>query len=223
MRFRPRQRPEKTRVIERLEQVIERFHLERLDCIFVVSRHENHRGRCIAAEALQNVEAIASRHLHVEEEKARFALPHSLDRLRARAALAHNRDLGIARKQRRNVRARQRLVIHDQSCESKSRPILVRHRNQRFHADRFMIANLQRARDAVDRAQPSARIFNADTRPRPDWPPAPVHRYAHTSVSTPPRSDARTRMLPPSSRCSMPCLMAFSIRGCRIRLGTSAP
>ena len=58
----PAQGASKARVVERLQQVVERSRLEGAQRIFVVSRHEYDGGRQIAAQELQHVEAIALRH-----------------------------------------------------------------------------------------------------------------------------------------------------------------
>ena len=55
--------------IERLQQVIERRHLERLNGVLIVCGYENDDRATLGIELLQNSEPVQLRHLHVQEHQ----------------------------------------------------------------------------------------------------------------------------------------------------------
>ncbi len=66
------QRPLKSSVIERLQEVIESSRLEGFQGVLVESGHKNNGGRQILAQPFHHFKAVAFRHLHVKEEKVRL-------------------------------------------------------------------------------------------------------------------------------------------------------
>src|SRR5271163_5280738 len=60
--------PIESRIVEGLQQVIERPRLESAQCIMVICGHEYDCGWKVLAQQFEHVEAIALRHLHVEED-----------------------------------------------------------------------------------------------------------------------------------------------------------
>ena len=96
---------------ERLQQVVDRVHLKGLDRVLVVGGDEDHR--CLAADQLENVEAIEFRHLDVEEEQIGLLFGDGLHRLEAVAALGNHLDIGMLPEQLSQQRPRQLLIVHD--------------------------------------------------------------------------------------------------------------
>ena len=71
------------RVVERLQQVIERSRLEGAQRIFVVGRHEDDGRRQIVAQQLEYVEAAAFGHLHIEKHQVRLRFSDLLNGIQA--------------------------------------------------------------------------------------------------------------------------------------------
>jgi len=94
---------------------------ERLHRVAVVRRDEHHGGRLLEpGEAARHLEPIHARHLDIEQQHARAALRHGVERLEAVARLP--RDLGG--QLRRQVAeqllqplARRRLVVGNEDFE----------------------------------------------------------------------------------------------------------
>lgn len=101
-------------VIERLEQVVERVHLEGLEGIGVVRGDEDDGGGEGGAHLAQHLEAVHARHLHVQEEHVHRVLAQGLHRLGAAGALAHHLDFGVRREQRQEPLPGDALVVHHQ-------------------------------------------------------------------------------------------------------------
>ena len=57
--------------IERLEDVVERAHLEGLERVLIVGGHEDHERHALAADRLDDLEAVHVRHLDVEKHQLR--------------------------------------------------------------------------------------------------------------------------------------------------------
>src|SRR5579885_1204652 len=99
---------------ERLQQVIQRVHLEGFERIFVVGGDEDDGGHQLGADLGYHVEARHLRHLHVEKNQIRLMFGNRLDRLLPVGALADDGDVGITLKQHPHPVARQRLVVNYQ-------------------------------------------------------------------------------------------------------------
>src|SRR5204863_6924955 len=73
----------------RLQQIVERIQIERVDRMLVMRCDEDHRRRVLeAAEMTRELEAVHSGHADVEQQHLRVARGQSLERLEAVARLA---------------------------------------------------------------------------------------------------------------------------------------
>src|SRR5579872_615364 len=102
-------------LVERLEQIIERMHLEGLHRVTVVSGHKNNHRHAPSANGLEYAETIQFRHLHIEKNQIRFAFFNGRDGSPPVGALSNHLDLRIAGEQTADSLAAQRLVI-DNKC-----------------------------------------------------------------------------------------------------------
>ena len=98
---------------ERLQQVVEGVDLEGLEGVLVVGGHEDHRRHLLGADLLDHAEAVAGRHLHVEEHQIGLLVLDRVDRLLAVGALADQLDVLFLLQQADDALARHRLVVHD--------------------------------------------------------------------------------------------------------------
>ena len=57
--------------VERLQQVVERAHLERPQRVLIVRGDEDHERHALAADRLDHLEPVHLRHLDVEEHQIR--------------------------------------------------------------------------------------------------------------------------------------------------------
>ena len=73
--------------VERLQQVVERPHLERLQRVLIVGGDEDDERHLVGADRLDHLEAVHLRHLHVEEHEVRRVVVNSGDGLFAVARL----------------------------------------------------------------------------------------------------------------------------------------
>src|SRR6516225_8914432 len=83
-------------IVERLQQIIERARFKSSKSVLVVSGNENHGRRHIAAQHFENIESVASGHLHVEENQVRLCSANFGERLQPGSRLSHNLDLRMA-------------------------------------------------------------------------------------------------------------------------------
>ncbi len=89
---------------ERLQQVVDRVHVERPQRVLVVGRDEHDRH--VAADQFEHLEAVELRHLDVEKQQVGMQLGDGLDCLEPVGALGHDLDVGIGvRYSRRTARA----------------------------------------------------------------------------------------------------------------------
>jgi hypothetical protein len=112
----PPQRRAEAVVVERLEQVVERVHLEGAQRVLVVGGDEHddrHRAR---SDRLHHVEAAHLRHVHVQEHDVGPRARHQLLGLRAGAGPDHG-DLRIAGQVELHGLAGQRLVVDDEDAD----------------------------------------------------------------------------------------------------------
>src|SRR5262245_1737613 len=114
LRLGPFERGAEAISVERLEQVIQGMHLERLEGIAIVGGDEDHDWHGRVRQAGENAEAVQERHLHVEEHEVGLESPQFGERLLAVAALAEDIDVRVALQQVADTLPRQRLVVHDQ-------------------------------------------------------------------------------------------------------------
>jgi hypothetical protein len=113
---------------ERLEDVVERVHVEGTQRVFVVRGDENHASRNIIAEHLQYVEPIAFGHLGVEEEQIGSESADHVDGLLPVTCFANDRDGWLVGEKSGQDGARGRLIIRNNGAERSNR---LRHAKSR--------------------------------------------------------------------------------------------
>ncbi len=110
--------PGKAIGVKRLEQIIQRVHLEGAQRVLIERRHEHHHRRRVRVELLQHREAVAARHLHVEKENVGPHAAHGGDRLGAALAAGHHLAIALRAQQRFHPRPGQGLVIGNHNAEA---------------------------------------------------------------------------------------------------------
>ena len=101
-------------VVEGLEQVVERRHLEGAQGVCIIGGDEDDRRPPVTGAA-QQLEGVAAGHLHVQEHQ--LGLAEQRQRVAPVAGLADQPDLGIAGEQAAQHRPRQRLIVDDQHAD----------------------------------------------------------------------------------------------------------
>ena len=96
---------------ERLQQVVDRVHLERADGVAVVGGDENDGD--VAADELEHVEPVELRHLDVEHQQIGLQLGRCFHRLESVRALGDDLDVGVVGQPLAKNPARERFVIDD--------------------------------------------------------------------------------------------------------------
>ena len=110
---RVRQRDVEPLLAERLEQVIDRVHLERLDGVLLEGGDEDDsRGQCRARQ-FQHFKPVQLRHLDVEEHQVGPQFGDRLDRFEAVGAFADNVDVGMKAEVFAQYPARKLFVVDD--------------------------------------------------------------------------------------------------------------
>ena len=100
--------------IERLEQVVERVHVERAQRVVVERRHEDDERHPLRPDGLDDLETVGAGHLHVEKDQVWLKPPDRVDRVSAVRALGDDFEPVFAGQQRPQPLARQRFVLRDQ-------------------------------------------------------------------------------------------------------------
>src|SRR5215207_2405067 len=114
LRLGARERLPEPLVGERLQEVVERVHLERLERVGVVGGDEDDGRDALQLDPREHAEAVHAGHLDVEEEEVGRPALDALDGLRAAAALAGHLDVRVFGQQVPDRAAGQRLVVHDE-------------------------------------------------------------------------------------------------------------
>ena len=96
---------------ERLEQVVDRVDLERLQRVLVVGGDEHHRD--VLLDQLEHLESVQFRHLHVEQQQIRLEVGDGLDGFEAVRALGDHFHPRFLFEVLAENGARRRLVVHD--------------------------------------------------------------------------------------------------------------
>ncbi len=101
---------------DRLEQIVDGVHLECLDRVLVVGRHEDDLGVAASAEQTPgDFETGQPGHLHVEHHQVRrFLLDHA-EGFEAVRGLRHDFDRAYLSQEKAQFFTRQLLVVHDNS------------------------------------------------------------------------------------------------------------
>ena len=105
-------RPEPA-VAERLQQVVGRVDLERPERVLLEGGDDHDQRKQRRRHFAQRLEAVASRHPHVQEREVRPVRDDRVCRLRPGAALGHDLDLGIPQQQQLQRPPARRLVVGD--------------------------------------------------------------------------------------------------------------
>ena len=87
--------------------------LEGANGVSIVRRHEHHFRQSCRIEVFDDLEAIHSRHLHVEEDEVGLRALDRLDGRRAVGAHGHDVDVGLQAEQRLNAVAAELFVVDD--------------------------------------------------------------------------------------------------------------
>ena len=103
--------------IERLQQIIERAHLEGSQRMLVVGGHEDDERHPLAADRLDHLEAIHLGHLHVEEHQVRLVVDDGRHCLLTVAALRDDLDVWLVRQQSRQPLPGEGFIVHDQGSD----------------------------------------------------------------------------------------------------------
>ena len=117
LRARAFERLLEARLVERLEEEVERVNLERADRVRVVRGHEDDGRHVVAVEVLDDVEAVHARHLDVEEDEVGLLALDHLDGARAVGAGADDFDVGLLGEQGGDAVTRQLLVVDDEGAD----------------------------------------------------------------------------------------------------------
>ena len=110
------ERAKEPRAVERLQQVVERMDLERLQRVLVVGRREDDERYPVRGQRANHAEAIHDRDLDVEEDQLGLEPLDGRERLRAVGALAHHLDVGLLLQQREHALSSHRLIVHNQGA-----------------------------------------------------------------------------------------------------------
>ena len=113
LRARALERFLEARLIERLEQEVERVDLERANRVSVVRRDEDDRRQARRIEILDDLEAVHARHLHVEEDEVGLRALDRLDGARSVGADGDDLDVGLHLEERLDAVASKLFVVHD--------------------------------------------------------------------------------------------------------------
>jgi hypothetical protein len=98
-------------IAERLQQIVERMLLERLERVLVVGGDEDDQRRRVAVEMSDDVEPVHFRHLHVEKQHIGLLRVDDVDGLRAGRARGRDNEIGFARDEQFERLPRKRLVV----------------------------------------------------------------------------------------------------------------
>jgi len=101
----------------RLEQVVERVHLERADRVLVEGRDEDDRRHPRRPARVDHREPVHPRHLHVEEEQVDVLALEHRERLRPVAALRHELGVRLRADEALEAAPRERLVVGDRDAD----------------------------------------------------------------------------------------------------------
>src|SRR6516164_3164656 len=88
----------KTLLVERLQQVVDCFSVERLKSIFVICSGENYLGPGIRPDGIDDTEAVVIGHLNIKEHQGNTQLMESADRICGCGTLPNHTEVRIAPK-----------------------------------------------------------------------------------------------------------------------------
>ena len=166
--------------VERLQQVVERVHVERPQRVAVVGGDEHDERHLVGADGVDHVEAVRARHLHVEEHQvglqrhdrlgAGGAVAGLADDLEARLVLQQRADAARARavRRRRPGRGFAGVLICMASHATRKaaggparRHALERNLNQ-DRESAVLVGELQAVMPSVETIEPCPRVRESD-------------------------------------------------------------
>src|SRR5687768_13361159 len=100
---------------ERLQEIVDRVHVESANGEAVEGRDENDGN--VPADQFEDVEAVQLRHLHVEQQQIGLTLHHRLHGLEAVGAFRDDLDVGVRRQQLAKNGARELFVVNDDDAD----------------------------------------------------------------------------------------------------------
>jgi hypothetical protein len=101
-------------IVERLDEIIQRGELERLQRVLIVRGNKNCRRHRVDTDGTNNVEARRPGHLHVEEHEIRMQRANLLDRSIAIVRGANDLDSLLVRQKIFDTLPGERLVVDDE-------------------------------------------------------------------------------------------------------------
>src|SRR5438105_3074321 len=109
------------RIVDRLQEVVHRTRLERLDGVLVVGGDEHHHRQRLLRQVRQHLETRHTGHLDVEEHEVRLVLLDGREGLAASRALRDDLEIGRVAQAQLDPAARQPLVVDDQGPDFHAR------------------------------------------------------------------------------------------------------
>src|SRR6266699_172587 len=226
-----RKRGPEARLVEGLQEVVDRAHLEGLQRVLIVGRDEHDEREGLSVERARQREPRHRVHLDVEEQHVRRARTDRLEGGARIAVLADDRQVRLALAALANRAPRDRLVVDDHHLHQAAAPPSGRAAPSGPSRSSGMRSCATDSPSAPGPASKPARSPNCTVRhsrtlaiPTPTRPPSlPGATVLRTrSVSSSPSTRASTRIVTAPSCPASSCTTAFSTSGCRIRLGTQA-
>src|SRR5712664_2007489 len=113
----------KTLFADGLQQIVERVHLKRPKCEFIMRGNKNNaRQRELGVhDGSHHAKAIHARHLHVQENQIGAMLPDRGDRRLAAIGFSHHFHAFFIPKQPQYFTTRRRFVVHDEHAKWRRR------------------------------------------------------------------------------------------------------
>src|SRR6185312_14347711 len=105
-------------LLDRLEYVVQRHRVERLQCVFGEGGGEYHQWQTVRRQFVQQFEAVHAGHLDVQEQQVRAQHAHGLHRFRGVAALADDLNFGVRGQCLTQRQARQHFVVDQYGAQA---------------------------------------------------------------------------------------------------------
>ena len=111
------ERAAQARIVDRLEQVVERMRLERVDREAVEGRHEDDHRHAFLRHAREHVQTREPRHLDIEEHEVRRVLLDGRERSTTVGALGDDLDIVLVAQADLESASRELLVVDDDGAD----------------------------------------------------------------------------------------------------------
>ena len=112
------ERDVQARVLDRLQKIVERVRLERLQCVLIVRGDEHGQRHLRRRHRAQQLEAVDAGHLHVEQHQLGLMFGDREECLAAVAGFGDDFDVGMSRQAQRQAASGQRFVVNDQRTQA---------------------------------------------------------------------------------------------------------